>query len=293
MQKALERMNIKLHDVISSLTGKSGLAVVKAILNGERDPQRLLELCDVQIRKNKAAAVRESLRGTWRTEHLFALRQALAAWEFYQGQIAECDRAIEELLNEWAGPGDPPETASGHSKHKAGPNTPQIEGLHRILVKLCAGRDPTHIPALTDYALLQRISGGGTDLSKWPTAKHFTSWTGLAPGTKQSGKRRGSFSRRRNRAGQIFSTLAMSLGRSVDKALGGFYRRLKARRGGLIANRALARKIAALFWQVMVHGVAYAEEGLKRYEARVLETETRLLRKLARKHGFTLQAAAT
>jgi transposase len=97
MQKALERMNIKLHDVISSLTGKSGQAVIKAILAGERDPQRLLELCDVQIRQKKADAVRESLRGTWKEEHLFALRQAVAGWEFYQTQLRECDQAIEVL----------------------------------------------------------------------------------------------------------------------------------------------------------------------------------------------------
>jgi len=289
MQKALERMNVKLHDVISSLTGKSGLAVIKAILQGERDPQRLLELCEMRIRKNKADAVRESLRGTWREEHLFALRQALAGWEFYQGQIAECDHAIEALLKEMAGPGDPSRTPLTQGKHYLAANAPQIDGLHGILVKLCGGHDPTSIPAIADYSLLQLISEVGTDLSKWPTEKHFTSWTGLAPGNNQSGKRRGRSVRRRNRAGQIFCTLAMSLSRSVDKGLGGFYRRLKARRGGLIANKALARKIAALFWQVMVRGVAYAEEGLKRYEARVVETETRVLRKLAQKHGFALQ----
>lgn len=290
LQKALERMNIKLHDVISSLTGKSGLAVIRAILAGERDPQRLLELCDHQIRQKKAAAVRESLRGTWREEHLFALRQGLAGWEFYQAQIRECDQAIEALLKEMAAPQDPDIPAAGPPR-KAAANAPQIEGLHRILVQLCGGHDPTMIPAIADYSLLQLISEVGTDLTKWPSEKHFTAWTGLAPGSHQSGKRRGRFSRRRNRAGQIFSTLAMSLSRSVDKGLGGFYRRLKNRRGGLIANKALARKIAALFWQVMVRGVAYAEAGLKQYEARVLETETRVLKKLARKHGFTLQAA--
>lgn len=292
MQKALERMNIKLHDVISSLTGKSGQAVIKAILAGERDPQRLLELCDVQIRQKKADAVRESLRGTWKEEHLFALRQAVAGWEFYQTQLRECDQAIEVLLKDMTGPEDPGAAAPKASHPKIGSNTPQIEGLHRILVRLCGGHDPTSIPAIADYSLLQLISEVGTDLRKWRSPKHFTAWTGLAPGSNQSGKRRGRFSRRRNRAGQIFSTLAMSLSRSVDKGLGGFYRRLKARRGGLIANKALARKIAALFWQVMVHGAAYAEEGLTKYEARVLETETRLLRKLAHKHGFTLQTAS-
>lgn len=292
MQKALERMNVKLHDVLSSITGDSGLAVTRAILSGERDPEKLLALCDVRIRKNKAEAVRESLRGTWKAEHLFALRQALAGWEFYQVQIRECDQAIEQALREMAGPDDPMEPPTASSKRPS-PNAPQIQQLHGLLRRLCGGRDVTTIPAITDYSLLQLIGEVGTDLSRWPSEKHFTSWTGLAPGSNQSGKRRGRASRQRNRAGHIFSMIAQSLARSVDKALGGFYRRLRARRGGLIANRALARKIAALFWQLMVRGETYAEEGLKKYQARILETEQRALRKLARKHGFTLQPAPT
>lgn len=290
MQKALERMNVKLHDVLTSLTGVSGLAVIRAVLSGERDPQRLLELCDVQIRKKKAEAIRESLRGTWREEHLFALRQALAAWEFYQTQIRECDQALEQVLLEMTGPVGPEEPPTAPSKRLSS-NAPRIQELHGLLMKLCGGHDATTIPAITDYSLLQLIGEVGTDLRRWPTAKHFTAWTGLAPGSHQSGKRRGRASRQRNRAGLIFCVLAQSLARSVDKALGGFYRRLRARRGGLIANKALARKIAAMFWQLMVHGAAYVEEGLKKYQTRVLETEQFVLRKLARKHGFTLQTA--
>ena len=290
LQKALERMNVKLHDVISSLTGTSGLAVIRAILAGERDPQRLLELCDVQIRKKKAQAVRESLRGTWKAEHLFALRQALAGWEFYQSQIGECDHAIEAVLKEMAGPIDP-DDPSYRPRKPASQNAPEIDALHGLLMKLCNTHDATAIPAITDYSLLQLIAEVGTDLRSWPSEKHFTAWTGLAPGSNQSGKRRGHSARHRNRAGRIFCMLAQSLARSTDKALGGFYRRLRARRGGLIANQALARKLAAMFWQVMVHGVAYAEEGLKKYQARVLETEQRTLRKLASRHGFVLQPA--
>lgn len=290
MQKALERMNVKLHEVLTSITGASGLAVIRAILTGERDPHRLLQLCDGVIRKKKAAAVIESLRGTWREEHLFALRQAVAAWEFYRAQIAECDQALDLALREMVGPGEldgPP--AARHKRPSE--NAPRIEELHGLLMKLCGGHDATTIPAITDYSLLQLIGEVGTDLRRWPTAKHFTAWAGLAPGSNQSGKRRGRASRQRNRAGRIFSMLAQSLARSVDKALGGFYRRLRARRGGLIANKALARKIAAMFWQLMVHGATYVEEGLKKYQTRVLETEQFVLRKLARKHGFILQTA--
>ncbi len=111
MQQALERMNVKFHDVISDLTGVSGLKVVRAILQGEREPARLLALCDEQIQKKKSVAVQESLRGCWKAEHLFALRQALELWETFQQKIADCDRQLEQLLQQLAGPppaaGDP------------------------------------------------------------------------------------------------------------------------------------------------------------------------------------------
>ena len=292
MQKALERMNIKLHDAISSLTGVSGLAVIRAILAGEHDPHILLSLCADQIRCKKADRVIESLRGTWRAEHLFALRQAFSGWEFYQQRIQECDEAIAQTLREQTADSEPPTPSSSTSdktrKKRNGQNAPQIEGLHDMLMRLCAGKDPTVLPAITDYSLLELLGEVGTDLTRWKSEKHFTAWLGLAPGSKQSGKRRGNSSRGRNRAGRIFCVVARSLARSVDKGLGGFYRRLRARRGGLIANQAMARKLAALFWRIMVKGLAYVEKGLKDYEQKVLQSEQALLSKLARKHGLRL-----
>lgn len=311
MQKALERMNIKLHDVISDLVGVSGLKVIRAILAGQRDPARLLALCDAQIRKNKSERVRESLRGLWKEEHLFALRHALRSWEHYQDQIRECDRAIEQVLqalsrvprndstdddgtSDGDASGDDARQDKSASRPKSGgTNTPQIDDLHHMLVHLCGQRDPTQLPGIADYSLLQLISEVGTDLTRWPTEKHFTAWAGLAPGSHQSGKRRSVHSRHRNRTGQLFCNMARSLARSVDKGLGGFYRRLKARRGGLIANKALARKLAALFWQVMVHGLDYVEHGLRDYQARAQQSEQRLLQRLALKHGLELVPAKT
>jgi len=293
MQQALERMNIKLHDVISSLTGASGLAVIRAILDGQRDPQRLLPLCDVQIRRAKAERVTESLRGTWADEHLFALRQALQSWDHYQGQIAEVDRQVQALLFVMCSdptasePATPAQCTSRRPRKRPGVNAPAIPDLRNILVQIC-GQDLTVLPALTEYSALQLISEVGTDLSKWPTEKHFTAWTGLAPGSHQSGKRKGSVKRNRNRAGRLFCVLARSLARSKDLALGGFYRRMSARRGGLVANNALARKLAALFWRVMVKGMDYVEEGLARYEAKVIESKQRSLRRLARQLGQEL-----
>ena len=285
-QKALERMNVKLHDVISSLVGESGSKVIQALLAGERDPERLLALCDVQIQKRKADRVKESLRGTWAEEHLFALRQAVENWQHYQRQIEACDRRIEGVLREISGPDQPkgPEVKTRAVK-RMGVNAPQIDDLHHLLSKLCGGKDLTRLPAHTDYSLLQLIGEVGTDLSPWPTEKHFTAWLGVAPGSHQSGKRKGSVRRKRNRAGRLFCVMARSLARSKDIALGGFYRRLAARRGGLVANVALAHKLAVLFWRVMVKGLNYAEAGLKAYQTQVLETKRRALCRLAKQLG--------
>jgi transposase len=289
MQKALERMNVKLHDVISSLSGASGLAVVRAILRGERDPGRLLALCDIQIQRAKAERVKESLRGTWAEEHLFALRQALASWDHYQGQIAECDRQIEALLPQSGGNQGPPHVPTPRRPRKRpGVNAPQIPKLREILARMCGGQDLTVLPAHTEYSVLQILGEVGTDLTKWATEKHFTAWMGLAPGTRQSGKRKASVKRNRNRAGRMFCVMARSLARSKDIALGGFYRRMAARRGGLIANIALARKLAVLFWRVMVKGIDYVEQGLAHYENKVLETKQRALRRLAKQLGQQL-----
>jgi len=286
-QKALERMNVKLHDVISSLAGVSGQKVIAAILAGEREAARLLALCDVQIQKKKAERVKESLRGTWAEEHLFALRQGVENWQHFQRQIAACDRQIEAVLREISGPEEPPTgpAAKATGAKRAGVNAPEIEGLHGLLCRLCGGKDLTVLPAHTDYSLLQLIGEVGTDLTKWATEKHFTAWLGLAPGSHQSGKRKRSVGRKRNRAGRLFCVMGRSLARSKHIALGGFYRRMAARRGGLVANIALARKLAEWFWRVMVKGVSYVEQGLAQYEQQVLETKRRALQRLAKQLG--------
>jgi transposase len=289
MQKALDRMNLKIHEVISDLTGQSGLEVIGRILEGVRNPVALLARCDRQIREKKAERMLAALQGTWKEEHLFALRQAYELWKFYQDKIAECDQAVENVLKELAGPEDPAQPAPPATK-RGGANRPSITELHSLLWRLCGNQDLTVLPGVADYVLLQLIAETGTDLGKhWKSDKHFTGWLGLAPGNRQSGKRRGNQKRGRNRAGRLFCLIARSVGRSVDKGLGGFYRRLKGRRGGLVANLALARKLAELFWRLMVHGITYVEQGLKKYEQKVAQTEQRLLRKLARKYNMVLQ----
>jgi len=293
MQQALERMNIKFHDVISDLTGVSGLKVVRAILNGERQPEALLALCDEQIQKKKSRQVKESLRGCWKKEQLFALRQALELREAYQQKISDCDQEMQAVLNQLA----EPQEGQGGSMFGpvklapvkvGGKNAPAIERCQELLARLCGGCDATQIPGMGTYLALQLISEVGTDMTRWQTEKHFASWLGLGGGRKQSGKRKGSIKVHRNRPGRMFCAAARSLAQSVDKGLGGFYRRLRGRVGGLAANVALARKLALLFYRLLRYGAAYVEKGLKEYEAKVLDTERRLLLKLAKKQGFML-----
>jgi transposase len=291
MQKALERMNVKVHDVLSQLVGFSGLQIVNAILKGERDPEKLADLCDNAVLLKKRERLVEALRGHWQPEHVFALRQALAGWQFYQGQIADCDQQIAQVLAELSAPLPevPAEKLKPLGQRKPGRhNCPQITGLYETLVRLCGGNDATHLPTVTEYMVLQLISETGTDMSRWPTAKHFTSWLGLAPGSRQSGKRRRSQKRFRGRAGRIFCVAARSLARSKHLALGGFYRRIRATCGGQVANIAAARKVAQLFYNTLRFGTGYVEQGLKAYEEKYRRESIRRLHTVARRFGLQL-----
>ncbi|TFE36894.1 hypothetical protein E2553_45520 [Paraburkholderia dipogonis] len=179
------------------------------------------------------------------------------------------------------------------STRQTGVNAPHITRLREILAQMCGGRDLTRLPALSEYGVLQLIGEVGTDLTIWPTEKHFTAWAGLAPGSHDSGKRKKGVPRGRNRTGQLFCMMAQSLVRSKDIALGGLYRRLAARRGGLIATKALARKLAGWFWRVMVKGDDYVEQGLARYEEQVRKSKERALKRLAKELGRELVPRST
>src|SRR5713101_6510175 len=290
MQKALDRMNLKIHEVLSDLMGASGQRLVRAILDGERDAERLLALCDVQIRRTKADRMRHALQGYWKPEHLFALRQARQAWEFFQAQIAACDREIEATLQEIAAlhPPSPPPSAAAGAPKRIHHNAPHITDLKQLLVRITDGRDLETLPAYTDYSILQLLAETGPSMAAWPTVKHFTAWTGLAPSSRQSGKRRRRERRFRNRTGRLFCVMARSLARSNKLALGGFYRRLRATRGPAVANVATARKLAVLYYNTLRHGLQFVEEGLTAYEQHYREHSLRRLKAAARKLGMTL-----
>jgi transposase len=287
MQKALVMMNIRLHEVISQIQGSAGLKIVEAILSGERDAERLALLCNKQILNKKRVEVIESLQGNFRAEHLFALQQALNGWKFYHSLIAECDTKIESLLSLTTQKQPPLKQLS-----KAKPirhHKPEVKNLHEKLALLLQGKDPTVLPGITDYSLLQLVAETGTDLTQWPTEKHFTSWTGLSPGKNSSGKITKRSKRRiTTRVAQIFRKAAQSLLQSKHIALGAFARRIKARKGPMIAIKATARKLAVMFYNLMTKGLDYVEQGVKEYEEKYRIQMTKFLSKKAAEFGYQM-----
>jgi hypothetical protein len=286
MQKALELMNIKLTNVLSQLHGSSGIKMIEAILHGERDPEKLLTLCDSRIIKSKTEKVKKALVGSYNETWLFLLGQNLKMWKQHQIHLLEIDKKIEVLLLE-LNKNRPTIESQGVVKpirhHK-----PQIEQLHQKLISLY-GVNVSTLSGLTDYSLLRLIGETGPDLSRFPTAKHFASWCQLSPRNSQSGKvNRKIKLKNKSKAGQIFREAAQSLIQSKKIAIGAFMRKIRSKKGALIAIKAGARKIALAYYNIITKGQEYVEEGINKYEAKMKARELKLLTLLADKHHIQL-----
>ena len=289
MQKALTEMNIRLKEVISQVHGVSGMKVIEAILKGERNKEVLLKLCDLRIIKNKKENILKALNGKYTKAGLFALQQAFDAYSFYQMQIAQCDQEIEKIIHRM-GKGKM-DNDLDQKRKPIRHNKPNVKDLGANMLNIFDGKDATVISGITDYTWMQLLSETGTDISRWPSEKHFTSWLGLAPGQNWSGKkRRNKRKQGRPRAGQIFREIAHSLINSKYIALGAFGRKLRAKKGPAIAIKAMARKLAGLYWKVMVNGIEYAELGIKKYEEMLLSKKRKALEKLAKELNCQISA---
>lgn len=282
MQKALIEMNLRIKEVISQVHGASGLRMIKAILDGERSNEALLKLCHISIIKNKGADVLKALNGRYTNAGLFALRQAYEAYEFYQSQIAQCDKQIEKIIHKMGNKGSQDKDL-GSKRKPIRHNKPDVKDLGANMLDIFQGKDATVISGITDYSWMQLLSEVGTDLSNWATEKHFTSWLGLAPGQHWSGKmRRHKRKKGHPKAGQVFRQIAQSLIERKKVALGAFGRRLRAKKGPGIAIKAVARKLAELYWRTMVKGIEYTELGVQKYEEQLLQNKRKSLERLAR-----------
>ncbi len=290
MQKALTQMNVQLDNVVSDLMGKTGMAILRSIVAGERDPKQLATLRDRRLRADEETVAR-SLYGNWRPEHLFALTQALAHYDFLNDQIAACDEEIIESLN--ALPFRTEETTAPvkrlPSQHRTIAQQKELhQALHRVM-----GVDLTAIPTIGMETALVLASEIGPDLDLFPTEKNFSSWLTVAPPTHISGGKPvpGKKHKVFNRAGQALRQAA-SNARNSDSFIGASHRARLARMDSKPAIKATAHQLARLIYAMLTKGQPYVEQGIDAFEIRTKDRQIRALQRKAHKLGFTLSEAA-
>ncbi|HEV3261533.1 MAG TPA: IS110 family transposase, partial [Gemmataceae bacterium] len=286
MQKALEQMNLKLTEILSDITGRTGRDILKAILRGARDPATLAKYRHTKCQASEAE-IAQSLTGTYRDEHLFALRQAYQAWEFYQKQRDQLDVQIAQQLARMKQDRALPPLKSRARSGGRKPNEPRFDV--RAALYYVVGIDLTEIEGIGPMTALTLISEIGPEVSKFATVKHFCSWLGLCPQTKKSG---GRVLSSRTRPGVNRATLALQMAASSlhgsKGALGAFLRHKKAQLGAPKAITATAHKLARLVYLALKHGMTYVRQTQEEYQAKMREQQLKSLRKKAKQLGLTV-----
>lgn len=283
MQKALELMNIKIHTVISDLLGRTGMKMVKAILESERDPAVLSSLCDIRIKASKEEVIK-SLTGIWKEEHLFMLAQAVEHYEFHLNQIKKCDQKIEaQLLKQVAIVNDGDISVLENSTKKKSKEKPRKNQYNfevdNYLIAL-VGLDLCKLPGLNISTVLEFIAEVGTDMSKWKNYKHFCAWLNLVPNSKISGGKVLSSKRmkKKNRAGQILKQAASTLSNSKTP-LGDYYRKMRGKLGGKGAVTASAHKLARIIFTMLLNKKEFSPEIIIGNEQKYKEDKIKRLEK--------------
>lgn len=286
MQKALTQMNLQLDNVVSDLTGKTGMAILRHIVSGERDPWKLAKLRDRRLRASEEEVAR-SLYGNWRNEHLFTLAQALEHYDFLGDQITACDQAIADALGNL--PSLSTETSDPvkplRSPHRTAAQQAQLhQALNEVL-----GVDLTRVPTLAIDTALVIAAEVGPDLSRFPSAQHFCSWLGLAPPTHISGGKNlvGRKPTVLNRAGQALRQCAANARRS-NTFIGASHRVRLARMDTPKAIKATAHQLARLIYAMLTKGEEYVEKGIEEFEARSRDRQVRALERKARRLGLSV-----
>ena len=281
MQKALELMNIKLHTVISDIDGKTGLSIIKAILGGERRPEVLAELRDKRIKATKEEIIK-SLEGYWIKEHLFELRQSYELYLILKEKINECDREIEkQLLEQIASKNDGIIPDFSRTKIQRKPSGKSRLPFNATLyLQNLLGVDVTKIFGINELSALAIVSEVGTDMSKWKTSGHFTSWLGSAPNTKISGGKiiSSKIMRKKHHAGQAFRMAAQGLTNSKGP-MAEFYKRIKAKAGPGKAIIATARKLAVIWYNMIANQQAFNPKLLEDYQHKHKEKQINYLKR--------------
>jgi len=291
MQKALIQMNVRLGEVLTDVTGKTGMAIMHDIVEGRVDPEQLALRRDERCKATKEEFV-AALTGNYRPEHVFALKQNLDLYATYAASLSECDQAIEAYLKTLAAHSPEPRERllTPRKKSRPRPQEPSFD-VREYLYQL-HGVDLSQIDGIGPYQALRLTSEIGIDMSRWRTEHHFTAWLTLAPQNKVSGGRLLSSKTHAsaNRAKAMLRMIAMSLART-ETALGAFYRRLAGRIGKAKAITATARKVAILVYRILKGELTYHDPGPAAYAERQRAKALRNLKKRAHLFGFDLVQA--
>ena len=288
MQKVLTQMNIQLANVISDISGVTGQAIIMAILNGERDPRELAAYRDRRVQATEEEIAR-SLEGAWQDDLLFVLRQEEAGYEFCQQQMAECDRQLEQYLqqmeNRSQGASLPEEKRKSRLRKKTGKNAPGFDV--RTLLFRMTGVDLPQIDGIEVMTAMTVFSEVGWDMSKWKTENHFVSWLKLCPNNMISGGKIIGKDRMptNNRATTALRMSARSL-RLSNSYLGAQFRRLRSRLGAPVATKAMAAKLARLVYHMLRNGMKYVDKGAQVYEFQHRQHQINFLKRKAAILGF-------
>jgi transposase len=283
MQKAMEMMNIKLHTVIRDITGKTGTAIVEAIIRGERDAEKFLVYVDRNI-KADSETILKSLQANWLPDQLYLLEDCFCNYQHYKERIAACDKAIEKQLQSYLKEVFPTATINTNAKSskRATKNKPQFNTCSYF--KAILGTDVTAVFGISDISALEILSETGTDMTKWETSKHFISWLNLCPNNKISGGKLISsmlMRKKPNVASQAFRSAANAVQRS-DNWLGDYFRRMKAKGGNKYAMVATANKIATIYYKMVLNKVEFSPLDLHTYQRKYKNAKiTFLERKLS------------
>ena len=292
IQKALTQMNIQLANVLSDVSGMTGQAIINAILAGERDPDKLAEFRDPRVKASKHEIAR-SLEGNWEEDLLFVLRQEQDGYEFCQKQMVECDRQVEQYLQQREdrskGTPLPEEKRKGRLKKKKG-NAPQFD-LRGELFRM-TGTDLTQIDSIDVMTATTILSEVGWDMGKWETEDHFVSWLRLCPDNRISGDKIVGKGRlpTKNRVSIALKMAASTLRRS-NTYLGAQFRRFRTKLGSPIAIKAMAAKLARLVYRMLRYGMKYVDQGAKFYETQHRILQVKQLKWKAAKLGFQVVQA--
>jgi transposase len=289
LQKALLQMNLQLPQVLSDVTGVSGLAIIGAILEGQRDPVKLAALVDRRVRATQPI-IQQALQGDYRQEHLFVLQQAYDLHHTYEAKINACDEQIARETARLPAKVDPVLKPLPARKAGRSPALDQMAGVDlRPELYEKFGVDLTGIEGIGVLTGLVLLTEVGPNVSRFRSEKHFCSWLGLCPDNRISGGKVLSSRTRRvvNRATDALRLAASTLVRS-QSALGGFARRMKARLGAAEGITATAHKLARIIYRLIKHGEAYVRQGLEDYEKKFAAGKLNALQKTAQALGFEL-----